>query len=216
MTFDHEDSISPILLSTIAGLSTTLGACFIYCVPVKNGTRQVPAGAMSFSLALAAGVMITISFVSILPDCFTDKTVDENGESSNNMLLPLGWTLITRVLSFCLGAGLYFILSWCLTEPEQLLRDNINSIVGSQNIKSINDDASDDVDIILEEQRFLSENIRNRYFSPNSRSSSSESLVIQQTNSRNSPTSLGLKDTINLFSWTMGKDLKKEHQEAWR
>jgi zinc transporter ZupT len=215
MTFDHEDLISPILLSTIAGLSTTLGACFIYCVPVKNGTRQVPPGAMSFSLALAAGVMMTISFVSILPECFTDKTVDENGESSN-ILLPLGWTLITRVISFCLGAGLYFILSWCMTEPEQLLRDNISSIVGSQNIKCSYDDASDDIDIMLEDQRFLSENIRNRHFSHNSRSSSSDSLVTQQTNSWNSPTSLGLKDNINLVSWTMGKDLKKEHQEAWR
>lgn len=215
MTFDHEDLISPILLSTIAGLSTTLGACFIYCVPVKNGTRQVPPGAMSFSLALAAGVMMTISFVSILPECFTDKTVDKNGESSN-ILLPLGWTLITRVISFCLGAGLYFILSWCMTEPEQLLRDNISSIVGSQNIKCSYDDASDDIDIMLEDQRFLSENIRNRHFSHNSRSSSSDSLVTQQTNSWNSPTSLGLKDNINLVSWTMGKDLKKEHQEAWR
>jgi hypothetical protein len=170
---------------------------------------------MSFSLALAAGVMMTISFVSILPECFTDKTVDENGESSN-ILLPLGWTLITRVISFCLGAGLYFILSWCMTEPEQLLRDNISSIVGSQNIKCSYDDASDDIDIMLEDQRFLSENIRNRHFSHNSRSSSSDSLVTQQTNSWNSPTSLGLKDNINFVSWTMGKDLKKEHQEAWR
>lgn len=206
MTFDNEDLVTPILLSTIAGLSTTLGACFIYCIPVKNGSRQVPAGAMSFSLALAAGVMITISFVSILPECFIE----------NNRVLPLGWTLMTRIISFLFGAGVYFILSWCMTEPEQLLHDNISTLVGSQKPKYNYDDTLDDLDTDSEEQRFLSENIRNRHFSPNSRNSSSNSLVKEQTNTEKSHNSVRVKDSLNILSWTMGKDLNKEHQKAWR
>ena len=215
MTFENEELVAPIYLSTIAGLSTTLGAAVIYFLPVKNVTMQVPAGAMSFSLALAGSVMMTISFVSIIPQCLIDKSQTENGETSNTFL-PLGWTLMIRVISFLLGAGVYFILSWCMTEPEQLLQDNIDTLVGSQNDSSEYDDTSVDNDIQLEEQRFLTESIRNRHVSSTSRSSSSNSLAAQQTNNEISNSSFGGKQSMDVFSCTIGKDLNKEHRKAWR
>jgi hypothetical protein len=103
-----------------------------------------------------------------------------------------------------------------MTEPEQLLQDNMDTLVGIHNDSSEYGDTSVDNDIQLEEQRFLTESIRNRHISSTSRSSSSNSLAVQQTNSEMSNYSFGGKKSMDVFSWTIGKDLNKEHRKAWR
>jgi zinc transporter ZupT len=70
----------PLLLSLLAGLSTSLGAAVVFCtaaaddpeVNEKRSCRRVVLRDehLSFSLALAGAVMMTVSLVSILPECF--------------------------------------------------------------------------------------------------------------------------------------------------
>ena len=64
---------------------------------------------MSFSMALAGSVMITISVISIAPECLHGVT--------NNI-----WIAFERAISFGVGCGLYYLLSkYALPEPEEIL-----------------------------------------------------------------------------------------------
>lgn len=44
---------TPLYMSTIAGLSTCIGAAIVFAVPKVDDKRIVPPGLMAFSLALA-------------------------------------------------------------------------------------------------------------------------------------------------------------------
>ena len=48
----------PLLLSSIAGASTCIGAAIVFCLPKKEGVRVVKPGMMAFSLSLAGSVMV--------------------------------------------------------------------------------------------------------------------------------------------------------------
>ena len=54
-------SLFPLLLSTIAGLSTVLGAVIIFFSKTRNEKF------LTFSLGFSAGVMITVSFTDLFP-----------------------------------------------------------------------------------------------------------------------------------------------------
>ena len=56
--------VFPLVLSCMAGMSTCLGAAVVFCFPPDTIKKTMP-----FSLSLAASVMITISAVSIAPEC---------------------------------------------------------------------------------------------------------------------------------------------------
>ena len=58
MTSESNDW-QPLILSSIAGASTCIGAAVVFCQP-KDGTdrRIVSSGMMAFSLALAGSVMV--------------------------------------------------------------------------------------------------------------------------------------------------------------
>ncbi|MFI3261550.1 MAG: zinc transporter ZupT [Rikenellaceae bacterium] len=56
--------LTAFLLTTFAGLSTTLGAFIAF------GAKKTSTKFLSFSLGLSAGVMIYVSFVEILPEAF--------------------------------------------------------------------------------------------------------------------------------------------------
>jgi zinc transporter, ZIP family len=92
----------PLLYSSLAGLSTCVGAAVVFLVPdIPNNPS-----AMSLSLALSGSVMITVSLVSLLPEAFADGA----GVS------------MEALLSLFLGCGLYCVLKlFAFPAPKQFL-----------------------------------------------------------------------------------------------
>jgi ZIP family zinc transporter len=117
-----DDWVLPLLLSLLAGMSTCLGAAVVFCAKTGPDNKSpLSDGHMSFSLALAASVMVTVSVVSILPESFQDEQASE-GDGVYHML-PIGskpfWD---RCIGIAAGCGLYFLLSKCaFPEPNAIL-----------------------------------------------------------------------------------------------
>lgn len=133
----------PILLSLLAGLSTCLGAAIVFLVdrPQKGMDKRRRLGhrEMSFSLSLAAAVMITVSFTSILPECFTRE---EDGQ-----WLDIGSSeIVYRVAYFAVGCLFFLGLSkFAFPEPEHYYNDVIQGLNDQDKIASeIRLDAEDD------------------------------------------------------------------------
>ena len=61
----------PLYLSSLAGASTCLGAALVFLHPNQKG---IAPSTMSFSLALAGSVMVTISILSLGPECLQDPS----------------------------------------------------------------------------------------------------------------------------------------------
>lgn len=138
----------PLYLSTIAGLSTCIGAAVVFCQPQhhdESNTKIVPPKTMAFSLALAGSVMVTVSVVSILPEVLMDdNAMDAEGAVDGyRMIAIFSWEMIYRILFFSLGCGLYFGLSLWLhvPEPDEMLDQVLQLDSNSKNSK-------DDADII--------------------------------------------------------------------
>ena len=75
------DGWTPLLLSTIAGMSTCLGAAIVFLQPKTKApdgtsTRKVGSNMQALSLALAGSVMMTVSVISIGPECLVDPTYE--------------------------------------------------------------------------------------------------------------------------------------------
>lgn len=75
------DGWTPLLLSTIAGMSTCLGAAIVFLQPKTkapdgSSTRKVGPNMQAFSLALAGSVMMTVSIIRIGPECLMDPTYE--------------------------------------------------------------------------------------------------------------------------------------------
>lgn len=77
-----------VLMATVAGLSTVLGALVVCCMPVGG----VPRSAMSFGLSLAAGVMITVSVMELWPEG------------------PMDATMVHHLMLFAAGGALTFLI----------------------------------------------------------------------------------------------------------
>ena len=108
----------PLYLSCIAGASTCLGAGFVFCHPkTANNTRVVSANTMSFSLALAGSVMITVSVISIGPECLQDPGVEQGFQ----IMKLNSYVFLQRMVSFGLGCIMYYVISLSFPEPDQVL-----------------------------------------------------------------------------------------------
>ena len=114
----------PLLLSCLAGASTCVGAAIVFVLEPSTIQQH-----MSFSLSLAASVMITVSVVSILPECCWDGVLvvlNEGGEGESGVVTKTidVALLIERVCSFALGCGIYAFLKQVifreLPDPEDL------------------------------------------------------------------------------------------------
>ena len=151
---------TPIYLATLAGMSTCLGALIVFCHPIedddgadndddvgdldnsqqhrliRSGKRKVSPSTMAFSLALAGSVMVTVSVVSIGPECLAASSMSDRShksdvdiDSENSFfifgitLMPiLSWAFLQRLLSFAAGSFAYFLLSkYAFPEPEEIL-----------------------------------------------------------------------------------------------
>jgi zinc transporter ZupT len=105
----------PLLLSFLAGASTCAGAAIVFIFDAKSIEKS-----MTFSLSLAASVMITVSVISIGPECLEDVITYSSLNHQVTMDLPL---LGERLLSFGAGCFSYWLLSKALAafpEPESL------------------------------------------------------------------------------------------------
>jgi len=125
---------TPLYLSCIAGASTCIGAAIVFIQPKnpKTSQRIVSPGIMAFSLALAGSVMITVSVISILPEVFMDKSVEEGDDYK--MIPFFSMEMFYRIFFIVLGAILYFGLSCCLSvpEPEHLLQaEHFDVVLGT-------------------------------------------------------------------------------------
>ncbi len=182
---DADAGWTPLILSTIAGMSTCVGALIVFCHPIddeveghelrvtitpgdsesistisdrstetkslmgKNlhirmsGKRKVSPSTMAFSLALAGSVMITVSVVSIGPECLAASSMPQNGggeELEGNTffvfgitLMPiLSWAFLQRLLSFVAGCFLYFLMSkYAFPEPEEILAEHSEALLSA-------------------------------------------------------------------------------------
>eukprot|EP00980_Cylindrotheca_fusiformis_P005854 scaffold1231_cov107-Cylindrotheca_fusiformis.AAC.2 len=105
----------PLMLSFLAGASTCAGAAIVFVFDAKQIERS-----MTFSLSLAASVMITVSVISIGPECLEDIVAYHETTQQLTIELP---QLGERLLSFAIGCCSYWLLSKALAafpEPETL------------------------------------------------------------------------------------------------
>ena len=266
---DADAGWTPLLLSTVAGLSTCLGALIVFCHPIDDegenennnneseqlvsskkkrfrmkGKRKVSPSTMAFSLALAGSVMITVSVVSLGPECLAASSMPQNegmADAENTFfifgitLMPiLSMTFLHRVISFGAGCLIYFLMSkFAFPEPEEILETNTDLLLSSSlSLKSSDSDSSNDGE---EDIELSSTNVNNNTIIPtpdklddmNSLQRRSAAYNKESSTSRddkNSPsrkkgiTRRSLMDRIKCCKWfrslTAGSDL--ESSEARR
>ncbi|KAL7526995.1 hypothetical protein ACHAXR_002467 [Thalassiosira sp. AJA248-18] len=149
-------------------MSTCLGALIVFCHPIDyeeddneeelekltngspsrtkpkkrfSGKRKVSAGTMAFSLALAGSVMVTVSVVSIGPECLAASSMPQNSQNTeldkaNSFfifgitLMPIfSWEFFHRLLSFGAGCLIYFLMDkYAFPEPEEILSTHLDSV----------------------------------------------------------------------------------------
>jgi zinc transporter, ZIP family len=125
-------NLMPLYMSTIAGMSTCLGAAWVLCQRRpqpryrRNSNSSAPPpepiikpSTMCFSLALAGSVMVTVSVVSIIPECLRDE---DSNQDSYHMIPLWSMTFVHRMVSHLAGYILYFLLAkFAFPEPEEIL-----------------------------------------------------------------------------------------------
>jgi zinc transporter, ZIP family len=106
----------PFLITLFAGLSTSIGGLVVFF----GNTQKL--SWLSFTMSFAAGVMLYVSFVEIIPESFFDFK-----ESRTNSISPLLYVLIF----FAIGA--LFALFTDKIIPEQKISNQIGKNVKSNN-----------------------------------------------------------------------------------
>lgn len=123
-TATNEMDLMPLYMSLIAGLSTCLGAVWVLFKKRPTGKASVDSvihpSTMCFSLALAGSVMVTVSVVSIIPECLREQaTIDD---STFHLIPLLSMKFFYRLSFHMIGYFLYFILSkFVFPEPNEIL-----------------------------------------------------------------------------------------------
>lgn len=183
VNIDADAGWNPLILSTIAGMSTCLGALIVFCHPVEQdeadgkdeetaqltsndagqehqpknnqqrafhviskGRRKVGPSTMAFSLALAGSVMITVSLVSIVPECLAASSMPQNEllDTEENSFFIFGitlmpfnsWPFVHRLISFGVGCTLYFLMSkYAFPEPEEILSTHSETLLNSTGVQ---------------------------------------------------------------------------------
>ncbi|GAX10368.1 hypothetical protein FisN_3Lh580 [Fistulifera solaris] len=202
----------PLLLSCVAGGSTCLGAAVVF------GCQTVSSSQLAFALSLAGSVMMTVSFYSILPECFRVETDEEDEESSmSSQYLSINSFLFwQRCFGLALGAFSYFCLARCaFPEPNEIMFRSEHDECGENELELFNNNQQEqDIKVrrslSQEEEFLLSTKVTARTpqqrltFSLQRRSSSLEDTI--SYNKQSKPTSF----------WH-GTDLNNAHaQRAWR
>jgi hypothetical protein len=113
----------------LAGASTCVGAAIVFCFDAATIQQS-----MTFSLSLAASVMITVSVVSIGPECMEGivEWAPAHGDDNDTDLIIDGYLLLQRIVSFGVGCTSYWMLSKFLTlvalpDPEHFFTPSSSS-----------------------------------------------------------------------------------------
>ena len=223
-----EGQWQPLYLSCIAGASTSLGAAIVFYPPILRNSQdqddgnklRVPPGMMAFALALAGSVMVTVSVLSILPECLHDDSV----KSGNFHMIPVfSRIMVWRICFFLLGGISYVLLSWVLQlpDPEDLLHSNDFAVLmGNESRKVDFDDDNNNHECIrdaTDENNFMKERKLNSGMVLTDRNGSTTRTRKQAVKSdvwKSVPSSSA---TVNIRKWSSGGDLNdKEQRKAWR
>lgn len=97
------NSIFPLILSTIAGLSTILGAIIIFFT--KNNNEKF----LTFALGFSAGVMLTVSFTDLFPTAQTSIS-KYHGQSTG---------ILWSILFLLIGAFMAYLIDIFIPEEEK-------------------------------------------------------------------------------------------------
>lgn len=98
-----KSSFIPLLLSTLAGLSTVIGAIIVFFTKTKNEKF------LTFSLGFSAGVMITVSFTDLFP------TAEESIAKYHGELQGVLWS----ILFLLIGGLIAFLIDSFLPDDEK-------------------------------------------------------------------------------------------------
>ena len=209
-------STEPLILSSMAGLSTCLGAAVAFLQSADSPR------VMSFSLALAGSVMVTVSCVSILPESLQDETTLQ-------LLDVKSWLFVERCTSFVVGCGLYLLLSkFAFPEPDAILGlgDRESDIETDIEVERIHRDSrnsssvrGEDKDVLRSESRQeLQKQLRIRTVEENEVDEHSDSQELDEAPEAHSQQ--GKKDHSNIQNFTAfssGADLQSlDARRAWR
>ena len=104
-------SLFPLLLSTIAGLSTVLGAVIIFFSKTRNEKF------LTFSLGFSAGVMITVSFTDLFP------TAQESISKYHGKVNGILWS----ILFLLIGALMAYLIDIFIPKEEKGTVPNCNN-----------------------------------------------------------------------------------------
>ena len=107
----------PFLITLFAGLSTALGGLVVFF----GNTKKL--NWLSFTMSFAAGVMLYISFVEILPESFIEFSSNYN--TTNALLYVFGFFII----------GVAFAVFTDKLLPEQRINNQLNKSFKSKNNK---------------------------------------------------------------------------------
>jgi len=223
----------PLYLSTIAGLSTCIGAAVVFFQPKHDSdktARSVPPQTMAFSLSLAGSVMVTVSVVSILPEVLKDDLFAEEG--SYKMISLFSWDFFLRILFFGAGALLYFVLSSYLNvpEPDELLTKNsdlFDAVLGDNHPthESIHMDlvaikknefaeSHETVDFLSKSESIIDEEDGNNKAQA---LRERKATTLKDNDIQLSPGENNGKIKFTMSAWTTGEDLEShEKKKAWR
>ena len=91
-----ENYIGALLLTLFAGLSTGIGGLVVFFSDIKNDRF------LAFSMAFAAGVMLYVSFVEMLPDAQNHLCLDEVYGTKMGGLLSIFLFFIGMLLVYLL------------------------------------------------------------------------------------------------------------------
>ena len=113
----EQSYLIPFLITLFAGLSTSIGGLVVFF----GNTEKL--NWLSFTMSFAAGVMLYISFVEILPESFTEFT---KSHETNRAFL--------YVFSF-FTVGVFFAILTDKLLPEQKINSQVNKSLISKNNK---------------------------------------------------------------------------------
>lgn len=216
-TSNDDEDWTPLYMSIIAGGSTCLGAAVVFCHPkAADGSRVVSERTMSFSLALAASVMVTVSVVSLGPECLQNPNSNEN--SPYEMMPFWSFNFLQRIISCGLGCAVYFLLSYfAFPEPDEVLglETSNYSVLESEEKE---DDLENSVKTSTESSKpIMRSRKKDLTTSHNDAEEAPLPSIAAEEGTKDFYGCDGKRKTnTNWKSWTSGTDLDKSQRRAWR
>jgi ZIP family zinc transporter len=95
----NNNSIFPLILSLIAGLSTVIGAIVVFITRTKNDRF------LTFALGFSAGVMLTVSFTDLLPTA--ENSITQYQGKVKGILWSILFLLIGALMAYLIDIFIF-------------------------------------------------------------------------------------------------------------